>query len=241
MISHSIETGLSLLQSLSNLHAQKVPLTLGYTYKGVPLTEQLRIISVIAGRVRLHIPNLKICAVMQKRLYLHSPFLPQAITGLVAEMNLAGGWMTLERLAFTGAPWRERYHDRVQPDGALYLLMRIEQQVLRACLDDISVDGAAVLLVRSMINGLNLQPGIETALDLRLPSVQGHMVIRGAITNLSVPGGRLIRVGMQLLPSLMQARAIELYLQRRKQEILLELDERSLRFSEPRATKDLYF
>lgn len=241
MSQHETDEGMTLMNVLQALEVQHIPLSIHYNYKGVGLVESLKILGLSGSRLMLQSPNQKICAILEKEVLLHCPLLPQGVTARLAEVNVRQGWITLEDMTYTGQSWRERDQDRVQPADPIYVLLRVDQTVIRACVEDICVGGVALLAYKAVQYKSELLPGAEVSLDVRLTPMPGHTVIRGTVANLSMPGSFLVRIGVKWIPSQVQLRSLKEYIDHRRQEIIAELEERSGRFLEPRGTKDLYF
>jgi hypothetical protein len=106
---------------------------------------------------------------------------------------------------------------------------------------DIHSHGAAILMREDLVAELHAAPMAHAELTFQIQPSFNCKDLKARVMNLEPAAGSLVRIGVELHPNQRQAYQLETYIQRRKEEILLELDKAYLRVLEPRRVEDLYF
>lgn len=234
----SVDTVYSLINLLTD---QAEYLTLTHPYKGLVLSEPVKILSVESDCVVAQAQNNRTCTIIKNRVHLHSQLFPYPVSARVVDHNQWTGMIRLEDFTFTGIEWKIRKGDRVQPKQPNYVSIKSGENRITACLEDISKIGLGMIAYRLLDRGAGILTGDSIRIDLRLPDKNSLLVLDGIVVSMSRVGRSLVRIGIKILPKPVQASRLNEYIDSRRKEILSELQEASRQATERYRVEALYF
>jgi len=238
---NQIIPNLDAVDSLSRLAGKNVPIQLSLPYKGMALAQDLHILDIQEGKITLQAPNQSANILVGDFIFLHCQEIGQTIAARLYEMNFRAGVMKLSDVVFLGTPWKERSDARVEPKEPIMVDVRSGSVAYRACIENLSLNGAGLLAYKVIEKGVPLEPHQRVLIDFELPPDHRRLVIRGVIANLHLLGDTLVRIGVHILPSILKKGVLQRYLNCRKSEILEELDRNNLEENRYPTVVNLYF
>jgi hypothetical protein len=229
------------VEFLTRLAEKKVPLQLSLPYKGMSLAQELHILDIQEGMVTIQAPNQRVDFLAGDFIFLHSHEIAQTMVGRLAKINFRDGEMKLSEVVYLGTPWKERSDTRVEPKDPIMVDVRSGSIAYRACIENLSPNGAGLLAYKVIEKGVPLEPQQRVLLEFELPTDHRNLVIRGVIANLHLIGDTLVRIGIQILPSIFKKRLLQRYVFFRKNEIMEELNRTFLEENQYATVVNLYF
>jgi hypothetical protein len=226
---------------LTRLAEKNVPLQLSMPYKGMALAQDLHILDIQGGRITMQAPNQQIDFLIGDFIFLHSQEIAQTMAARLAEINFRDGVMKLSEVVYLGTPWKERSDTRVEPKDPIMVDVRSGPIAYRACIENLSLNGAGLLAYKVIEKGVPLEPQQHVLIEFELPTDHQRLVIRGVIANLHLLGDTLVRIGVHILPSMLKKVLLQRYIFSRKNEILEELDRTCLEENRYSTVVNLYF
>lgn len=232
----------SAFNAIENLAVKGSAITLTRPFKGIHLNQAVEILSVCQGYVVFRACDMRMFASPEtQQVHLRNENLPWPVKARVQKMAVDQCTFILSDFAFQKGEWVERADERVQPKTPAYVWIRNGRRRAIGTLFDIHAHGAALLLREDLAQELRMAPMANADLTFQLQPSFNCKDLKARVMNLEPAAGSLIRVGVELHPNQRQAYQLETYIQRRKEEILSELDKAYLRVLEPRRVEDLYF
>jgi len=220
---------------------QNVSVELTKSFRGIVVRQDVNILEVNPEEATFRAPHIEKCPALEGDVYLHSRLFPKPVMAQLKSLNLSKGMLVLSDFTYVDAEWKKRQHERVQPKQPTYVNLHWKGDVVRTCLENISVDGMGLLAYKLIEKGMEIQPGSNVQLDFRLPPDHQYTALKGTIVYLNPIGRFLARIGIRLFPKAKETRLLEKYIAQRKQEILVELDRAYWEMSKPRGVENLYF
>lgn len=213
------------LQAVKSLAFQRIPLAVTSTYKGMFFEEKVAPLKVGPDHIVFKAPKPQICLSLRDQVWLHSQVLPESVRAMLQTEYDGGGEITLTNFSYTGAYWRDRLEQRIEPGNPVRAMLTVANQSYPANLTNLSLHGAGLLVYLGDSTDPNLvaRSPIEVCFTL-----SGHIDfhILGTIASCRQMGYSVIQVGVRLQPTLNQAAWLENYIANRKIDILRELDEK---------------
>lgn len=211
------------LQAVKSLAFQRIPVAITATYKGLFFEERVAPLKVGPDYIVFRAPKSEICRTLRDKVILHSQVLPQSVRTSLQSLNPETCELTLSNFVYTGAYWRDRHEQRVEPEAPIKAEVTINKNHYRANLNNLSLHGAGLLVYfgDEPRGVLSLKMPLEISFQLGL---QNDFHIPGTIASLRQMEYSLVQLGVQLRPSLSQITWLENYVARRKIEILEELN-----------------
>ncbi len=227
---------------ISQLVEQGEHFILTTVYKGIPLTQNVTRMEILAECVQFKPPH-QICGVVPgQNIYIHHEKLPRSIASSVENIDLVAGVIRTTNLKYLDHPWKQRAYERVQPKHPLRTVFSLSHWSVSACVADISVCGIGLLIYRMNHKGLDVEPGMPVQLGIRLPDTNSPQIIKGTVVRVNPLGSSaMISVGVQTYPTEKQARSLKAYVTARQMDILEELASIVRQSMEPAQTKDMFF
>lgn len=228
------------LQAIKSLAFQRTPLNLFCSFKGVHFSEKIQPLQVGIDHVTFKMPAMNICLILRDPVYLNSRVLPEAVKASPQMMSCTTPELRLSNFSYTGTLWFDRLEQRVQPERPVSVGLSIHKKNYNATLKDISAHGAGLLVYVGENPDLDVLT--NTPVDLRFQLTP--------TTRLSLPGkvicrkryGRgMLSLGVRIFPTQSQEGWLTTYTNRRRAEILNELQQQLNNTLEPQRVKDLYF
>jgi hypothetical protein len=226
---------------INSLASQNPWLKLTKPYRGIILSEDVKIITVNEQRAVFQVFDSKICAALKGCVHLHSPSLPRTVRARIKDNCISKGMFALSDFAYLDSDWQNRLHERVQPKQPTYGFLKYEDFHFRAPMQNISVNGVGVLVSKTADNETELQPDSVIKLDFRVTPEYGWAALKGRIVYLIEVTKSLLRLGIHLQPDVQQGLKLEKYIINRKKEIMEELDQAFLAGITPMGAECQYF
>ena len=235
-------TQINVLTVLERLASQDIPLTLTRFFEGLLLKQDVHLMSVNQDTAVFQADDLKIIAAPGgRKIQLHHWAFARPIRARLHKLAIDACSFVLCDLAWGQTGWKERSRDRVQPKRPIYCTMSGEFGEVKAAIMDVDACGIGVLAKCKTGDETGLVEGARVQLDFAVPPKWKWQRLPGKVVNQAPVNLSLNRVGIQLQPKPGQARFLEQYTTRRKEEILGALEQAYLLMQEPRRVEDLYF
>ena len=232
----------NVLPVLERLASLDIPLTLTRFFDGLLLKQDVHLMSVNQDTAVFRAEDLKtIAAPGGRKIQLHHWAFARPIRGRLHKLALDACMFILCDLAWGQTGWKERSRDRVQPKRPTYCTLSGEFGEVTAAIMDVDAYGIGVLAKSKTGGELGLVEGAPVQLDFTVSPKWKWQRLPGKIVNQAPVNNSLNRVGIQLQPKPGQARFLEQYTNRRKEEILGALEQAYHQMQEPRRVEDLYF
>jgi hypothetical protein len=229
------------LAVLGLLAKQKTSLRLTKPFRGITLTQEVKILDVNQERAVFQVSDIKIFAALEGQVHLHSQVFSRPVTARLRDLSIGEGRFVLSDFAYIHGDWKERLHERVRPKNPTYISLQCKRKSLRVSLETISVNGMGVLACKVIVRDMKVQPPSNVRLDFKLPPDYNWIDLKGKIVRSHEIGRTLASAGIQLHPNAKQARSLETYIDQRKKEIVEELDQAYFAASQPRGVEWQYF
>jgi len=210
-------------------------------YKGLDLTEPVRVFHIGQGYAVFQIPNPRMCAGLKDQVYLRTPESQNTLVARVSEVNIQRGWLTLCSFMPSTNLWRERRSDRVQTGRPVQVRLQCQHHECQGTLDDLSIYGLGVLIYHTDGFKIPVQLGEKVSFDFRLPNDARQIRMDGRLVCAQPVSKKLSRIGLQISPTRAQINTLNRFIQHRRMELLTELEMMWMQAQEPRCSKDLYF
>jgi hypothetical protein len=241
MDTNQINPNFDAFELLNLLAKKKIPLQLSLPYKGMAIAQELQILDIQGGKLTIQAPTQRVNYLIGDFIFLHSQENAHTMAGRLVEINLSGGQLILSAVVYLDTTWKERSDTRVEPKDPIMVDVRSEAVNYRACIENLSLNGAGLLAYKVIERGVPLEPQQRVLLDFELPTEQKRLVIRGVIANLHLLGDSLVRIGVHILPNVSKKRLLQRYILWRKNEIIKELEESSRAENRYPSVVNLYF
>lgn len=241
MSSHHLPAADEVLSVIRNLSRQHAPVELTKTFRGIVIRQDVNPFEVNPGEAAFRVTSMEMCAALEGDVTLHSRHFPRPVTAHIRSLDMLQGTLVLSGFAYAEAEWKKRDHERVRPGRPTYITLRCRGRAVRACLENLSVEGVGALAFGVLDRRIGIQPGVSVLLDFALPPDCQFTALRGKIVYLKKAGLSAAALGIRLFPRLKEARLLENYVASRKQEIFEELHRAYWELSRPRGVESLYF
>ena len=238
---NQINPNFDTLDLLNHLAKKKIPLQLSLPYKGIALAQELQILDIEDGKLTIQAPTRRVNSLIGDFVFLHCHEFAHTMAGRLVDINVTDGKLKLAEIVYLDTTWKERNDTRVEPKDPIMVDVRSGSVAYRACIENLSLNGAGLLAYKVIERGVPLEPQQRVLLDFELPPDQRRLVIRGVIANLHLLGDTLVRIGVHILPSVFKKRLLQRYILWRKNEIIEELEESSWVENRYPSVVNLYF
>lgn len=226
---------------IDSLASQNSCLNVTKSYRGIILSEDVKIISVNNQRAVLQTFTSKICAAFAGCIHLHSPAFPRPVKARVKDVCISEGMLALSDFTYLESDWKNRLSERVQPKQPTYGFLMTNKSRFRASLKNISDNGLGLMVSTADERERHLQTNSSIKLEFQITPEYKWTALRGRIVYLIKVSKSLFRLGIQLQPSTQQARKLQKYITLRKKEIMNELDQAFLAAIAPMGVECQYF
>jgi PilZ domain len=226
---------------VKSLASRSETLTMTLSYKGLVLSEPVKVVEVDNEYIVLQAQNSRACSVLKKSIHLHSHVFPYPVSAVVVDINQWTGRIKLEQLAFTGSDWKNRNGDRVQPKNPTYVTILNREIRITGLLEDISKTGVGVMAYRLLDRGPGISLGDAIRIDFRLPDQNILFTLKGTVASMSKVGRSLVRIGIRITTRPVQSLHLEEFINFRRSEILTELETANQQATERFRVEALYF
>ena len=228
------------LRALGSLANRSAPLILSCSYKGINLSQEIKIVQIQEDQVICRVPDRRVLGCLQSRIILYSQWIDQTISANIADLNTGADRIVLNELRFTGNTWKQRCSERIQPKKAIYVDVHFQGGKVRADLDNLSMTGLKLVAYKLIEKGIALQHGNNVRISLALPDDQDKMDLRGIVLY-DIRQGQLVKLGVKIYPTGWQFASLRAYITRRKTEIMDALREESYGSREYATPSPLYY
>jgi hypothetical protein len=235
----SNENIISIIEQLAN---QGITLSLTWFFRGLLLSQEVRILSVFRDSAAFHACDNKHFAPYQDcYVQLHHPVFGKPVRAHLLYSSLDNCTFVLSDFSYVIKSWTERSLDRVQPKTFTRVsLGNYHTRFNVSCLD-LNAKGIGLFAQSRSHLVEQILPGSNVQLDLTLSSEYGWKRLEGVVIHITPISHLLVRIGIRLRPNLNQAIRLERYISQRKEEIMTELCWAYFHALEPRKVEDLYF
>jgi len=226
---------------IRHLGKQSAALELTKSFRGIIFKQDVSILEVSPDDATFRASNIEMCAATETEVYLHNQLFPKPVMAHLKSLNIRKGKFVLTDFAYAEMEWKKRQHERVQPKHPTYITLHWKGKALRACMENISVDGLGVLAYKLFEKGMKVHPGSNIRLDFQLSPGHKFSALRGRIIYINTIDRYSTTMGIRLFPKAKEIRILENYIAHRKQEILEELNQEYWKLSKPRGVDSLFF
>jgi hypothetical protein len=230
-----------ILSKIRYLSQQNYSLELTKSFRGMMVQQDVDIIEVNPDDVTFRARNTAMLIALEGAVYLNGPIFHKPVIAHLKSVNHGKGMFVLTRFNYIDSEWKMRQNDRVQPKQPKYVNIHWKGETTRAYMENISVNGMGVLVYKHVEKGITIQPGSNIQLDFQLSPTQKYAAVKGSIVYLNKLSGLLAMIGIRLFPKAKEARGLEEFISRCKQEIAIELNQAFWNLSTPRGVESLYF
>jgi hypothetical protein len=203
----------------------KSSLVMTNSYRGIILSQEIKPVAVDKYRAVFQAYDLDICAALEGCVHLHSSLLPKPVKAKVRDLSVRQGMFSLTDFAYIDGDWKDRLHERVQPEEPTYVSLHYRGMIIRASMLDISIRGMGVLVCNSEEQELDFHPNSSVCTDFETSPTFRWAKLGGAIHYQHKLSKSIARLGIRLYPKIEQARQMEKYISKRKVEIMEELNQ----------------
>lgn len=226
----------------TNLSPISTRLTLLRPYKGITFSQAVRVLSIHPDALLVQASDQRLlCASIGSRVHLVNLGSTRRLAARLAHADDRSGILLLTEVTSVNLEWKERESERVQPEVPVHGTLRCGRMRLRACLEDVSTQGASVLAHQAFQPGKELRAGSSVWLDFDLPSGFGRLSLRGSAVYMRPFGSAMARIGVRFSPGPIQNRLLERYTAHRREQILDEIRLAPVMTSPARETQELFF
>jgi hypothetical protein len=208
-------------------------------YKGITLSEDVRIVDIQPDCATIRASRREIFPCLEGEIHLHSQEFPKSFSGRIHPIDYARGTFLLSDLAY--ADWKGRNFERVHPKDCIYVNLHHVRGTYRAFLEDISIKGMGILGKIAIDPTNQLEAGLAVMMEFQLTkedlldNLAGILVYRQKICP------ELVKYGLHILPNTHQKRTLKGYISQRRKDILEEINQTYIRSCEPHRIENLYF
>jgi preprotein translocase subunit Sec61beta len=213
------------LQAVKSLAFQRIPVAVTGTYKGLFFEEKVAALKVEPDAIVFKAPRPQVCLTLGEQVWLHSQVLRESVRATRLPGTSGCGDITLTNFAYTGAYWRDRLEQRIEPHIPVRATFTVQKKSFPANLTNLSLHGAGLLVYLGEDTGgiLNPKAAVEVCFTL---SERNDFHLLGTVAGCRQVGYSVVQVGLRLQPTNTQVIWLENYIASRKIEILHELDEK---------------
>jgi len=189
------------------------PLTLTKSYKGLELKQPVRLLDLSPTQATLQATDSMFSPLIEGSVYLQSQEFTRPIAGHIQDFQPAEGIFHLEEI--TEMDWLARQSERVQPKEPTYIRMHGRYKTARLCLYDLSVLGMGVVAAPTVCTQVKLTRDQVIKLEFTLAGVSFTNLVAKVLYQVRL-GQWLQKLGLSLMPTVVQRRQLEQYVASRK-------------------------
>ena len=230
-----------ILAFFGSLSKQKSSLTMTKAYRGIIISQEVKPEFVDRHHVIFQANNRDICAALEGCVHLHSPLLSKPVKAQVKDLSISRAMFALSDFSYLEGEWKDRLHERVQPEEPTYVALHFQSMEYRASMLDLSINGMGLLVGSSEECEMEFEPNSCVRTDFETSPGYKWTKLGGAIHYQLKVARSIVRLGIRLYPKIEQARHLENYIAKRKAEIIEQLDQAYLNASIPLGVECQYF
>jgi hypothetical protein len=235
----SIQDEIQNLFACQDEHSPRLELT--STYQGMLLRQAIKPVAIDARSAVFLALDPCVCAGLQGCVHLHGSCLSNPVRARVKDLSPRTGMFSLKDFSYMRGEWKERLHERVQPEKPTYVTMRYQEDRIRAAVLDVSLNGMGLLVGISHAPELDFHPNSSVCIDFQPSPEFKWEKLGGAIHYQQKTSRLIVRLGVRLYPKIEQARKLEKYIQHRLAEIRTDLEQASFNASISTGVEHQYF
>ena len=210
----------------SLLIEQRKPVRLINTYRGIPITNEGRIITISQGYVAFGVHEYQaVCMTLEGKTYIQGETLPEVFQARAVAVDVLTKQAILTEFTGVGNSVGKRMAVRVQPKDPTDVEIYDGIRRIPGKLADISTTGVGVFTFATYIYGeLTFEKSENVYIDVRMPTSDVILRFEGKITSVAHQKGTFLhRLGVKLLPNPATDPALLQYVSQRQDEVLREL------------------
>ena len=169
---------------IDSLASQNSCLNVTKSYRGIILSEDVKIISVNYQRAVLQTFTSKICAAFAGCIHLHSPAFPRPVKARVKDVCISEGMLALSDFTYLESDWKNRLSERVQPKQPTYGFLMTNKSRFRASLKNISDNGLGLMVGTADEKEGHFQTNSSIKLEFQITPEYKWTALRGRIVYL---------------------------------------------------------
>lgn len=203
------------------------PVAVHNLYAGLPITCPGQITLVSAETVGLSVPPQQAaCIQLEKRTYLKSDLLDSVLRAVPLEVSVRGGQVLLHRLTPVNIPLSRQAGARISPDRQVTVKIHAADLDEVGSMADLSASGLGMFTFRTFIERKSaFRRNDPVQITFTLPDFHTPLTLAGTVVNqLEAGKNKAVRLGIRIQPDEENAPLIDHYIERRKVEILAELE-----------------
>jgi hypothetical protein len=205
---------------------QGKPARLINTYRGIPINNDARLITISQGYVAFSVHEYQaVCMTLEGKTFIQSDLLPEVYQARAVAVDVLTKQAILTEFAGVGTTVGKRMAVRVQPKEPVDVEIYDGKHRLPGKLADVSTTGVGVFTFATYIYGeLTFEKSENVYIDVRMPVSDVILRFEGKITSVAHQKGTFLhRLGVKLLPNPETDLALLQYITQRQNEILREL------------------
>ena len=210
----------------TGLLEQQKPARLLNTYRGIPITNEARIITISQGYVAFTVHEYQaVCMTLEGKTFVQSDLLPEVYQARAVAVDVLTKQAILTEFAGVGTTVGNRMAARVQPKEPADVEIYDGKRRIPGKLADISTVGVGVFTFATYIYGeLSFEKNENVFLDVRMPISAEILRFEGTITSVMHQKGTFLhRLGVKLTSNPATDEVLLQYITQRQNEILREL------------------
>jgi hypothetical protein len=205
---------------------QRKPVRLLNTYRGIPITNDARIITISQGYVAFNVHEYQaVCMTLEGKTFVQNELLPEVYQARAVAVDVLTRQAILTEFTGAGNSVGKRMAVRVQPKEPVDVEIYDGKRRIPGKLADISTNGVGVFTFATYIYGeLAFEKSENVFIDVRMPANEVILRFEGKITSVAHQKGTFLhRLGVKLFPDSANEPSLLEYVSRRQDEILHEL------------------
>ena len=241
MLTQSSITQDDVLNIIGSHAAQNISMRLTNSFRGMMLSQDVKVLAVDSYRAIFQIFDSKSCAALEGRVHLHSQAFSKPVSARLIDLNISQGMFALSDFVYTDSDWTERQHDRVRPQDPVYVSLHCGRETIRSSMQTLSINGMGALACKSIKPDKKIYPNSLVKIDFQITPNYIWESLKGVIVYMHKVQNSFSRFGIRLHPNSKQAQLLERYIYLRKREIMDELDQAFINATSPIGPECQYF
>jgi len=220
--------------------ACKSAINLSQSYNGLLFTQPIQYLKSTKNQVMFHAAEQVICICNHKKAYLHSEDFLHAIAAKINTFNLVTGELFMEDFRELDNIWKLRSQIRLTPFEPLMVNIITQNKKYRGNFDNISMEGAAILLHSDETRNLILHSKQNIIMQFTILNSK-KLCLQGQIINLQVLDNHLLRVGIRTFTTGNERILLSNFLKNSYEATMKEINDKCCQILGPPQIRDLFF
>jgi hypothetical protein len=226
---------------IRSLRKQNITLKLTRSFRGIELDQNVNIAEIDQDSASFRVIGKKIYSGVEEYVHIQSGLFPKVMVAHVKSSEINQGIIILSQFAYIETDWKERKEARVRPKTPMYVDLHWREKSLSACLVDFSAAGMGVMAHEVLESGIDIQPGSAIKLDFHFSPNDIFTSMKGTIVYSHALNRSFLKLGIRLIPNAAESLSMEKLFTDRKQETMLELDQKYRESNTQRRVENMYF